>query len=75
MGDPLVMEVGVIAGAIVILIGVAGLVISFVVWERSGFSALNTIIELRKVLPGVTLVVSGFQVVTASFFTGIMQIQ
>ncbi len=75
MGDPLVMEIGVIAGAMIILIGVAGLVVSFVAWERSGFGALNTINELRKVLPGVTLVMSGFLVVTASFFTGIMQIQ
>lgn len=75
MSDPLIMEIGVIAGLIIILIGVAGLVVSFLAWERSGFGALNTINELRKVLPGVTLVVSGFLVVTASFFTGIMQIQ
>jgi len=74
LNDPLNMEIGVIVGAALILAGIAGLVASWFVWERAGFGSLNAIGEMRKVLPAMTLAITGCQIMFASFFIGIMQI-
>jgi hypothetical protein len=74
LNDPLNMEVGVFVGAALILVGIAGLIASWIIWERAGFGALNAIGEMRKVLPAMTLAITGCQIMFASFFIGIMQI-
>ncbi len=68
------LEVGVIAGAVMVLAGIVGLVLAVVSWQAVGFGNLDPSLTMREVIPAVVLLALGTQTVFASFFISILSI-
>jgi glycosyltransferase involved in cell wall biosynthesis len=66
------LERGLIAGAILMLIGLVFLAIAVVEWYSRHFGNLDYERTMRWVIPGVTLTALGFQTVLSSFFFSIL---
>lgn len=66
------LETGLAAGAVLILGGLASSIFAVHVWGSHGFGPLNTSIMLRTVVPSVTALTLGCQVVLSSFFLSVL---
>lgn len=66
------LDLGVLIGAIITLVGLVGAVMSVVYWERHSFGDLEPTTTLRLVIPSVLSLVVGCQIVLASFFMGVL---
>jgi hypothetical protein len=66
------LERGLIAGAILMLLGLGFLAIAVVEWYSRNFGNLDYERTMRWVIPGVTLTALGFQTVLSSFFFSIL---
>jgi glycosyltransferase involved in cell wall biosynthesis len=66
------LERGLIAGAILMLIGLVFLAIAVAEWYGRHFGNLDYERTMRWVIPGVTLTALGFQTVLSSFFFSIL---
>src|SRR6202521_3715664 len=68
------LEVGLAAGAAMVLIGVVALVVAVASWGAVGFGSLDPSLTMREVIPAVVLLALGSQTVFASFFISILSI-
>jgi glycosyltransferase involved in cell wall biosynthesis len=68
------LEVGLLAGALMVLAGIAGLVLAVASWQSVGFGNLDPSLTMREVIPAVVLLAIGTQTVFASFFISILSI-
>src|SRR6202521_5061952 len=68
------LEVGLLAGALMVLAGIVGVVLAVVSWQAVGFGSLNPSLTMREVIPAVVLLAIGTQTVFASFFISILSI-
>lgn len=66
------LEVGLLTGAILLLAGVALSMYAFVFWRVHAFGPLDPSRMLRTVVPAVTLICLGFQVLFSSFFLSVL---
>ena len=66
------LEVGVILGAVVMLAGVVGSVLSLVHWGRQDFGPLVASQQLRLVIPSGLALALGFQIIMSSFFLSLL---
>ena len=66
------IEVGMAAGALLIVAGVAASAYAVGLWGRASFGALNPESSLRVVAPAVTALILGAQLLFASFFLGVL---
>ncbi len=66
------LETGLVAGALLVLCGVAGSVFALFSWVRTSFGPLNSESMLRVVLPSVFALTLGAQVIFSSFFLSIL---
>ncbi len=66
------LETGLVAGALLVIVGVAGSVLALSDWTRTSFGRLNSESMLRIVLPSVFALVLGAQVIFSSFFLSIL---
>ncbi len=73
--DRLSLEAGILAGAAMLLAGLAMSVIALLEWGSAGFHRLEYRDTLRLVIPASTMVVLGVQTVFASFFVSILGIE
>jgi hypothetical protein len=62
------LELGVIAGALMSLLGVAILVSAVVTWGEVEFGALDARVTMRRVIPGAIITALGVQTLFSSFF-------
>jgi hypothetical protein len=69
------LERGLTMGALLVALGVAGLVVSLSQWQGVGFGDLNPRSALRLVVPSATAMVLGCQTVLASLFLSILRIR
>jgi hypothetical protein len=69
------LEWGLSVGALLFVIGMAGMVVSLSHWRGANFGTVDPRVELRLVVPSVTAVVVGVQVITASLFVSILGIR
>ncbi|HVB06170.1 MAG TPA: glycosyltransferase family 2 protein [Acidimicrobiales bacterium] len=60
------------ATALLIGAGVAGVVIATLEWQHAGFGALNTRHEVRLIIPAITALVVGFQLLLGRLFMGLL---
>jgi len=67
-------ELGTLFGMILILIGIAGAVASYVIWKRASFGALTTDF-LRFTLPPFAFIALGIQAISTSFLADIIRIK
>jgi glycosyltransferase involved in cell wall biosynthesis len=68
------LEVGLAAGAVMVLVGVIALVLAVASWGAVGFGNLDPTLTMREVIPAVVLLALGTQTVFASFFISILSI-
>ena len=69
------MEKALITGVIMIGIGVLLIGYGIFEWLQTGFGSLSSGYMMRILLPAVTLLAVGFQVIIASFFSGILSLK
>lgn len=66
------LESGLIAGAAMIVGGVAASIYAVSIWKTRSFGALNPFHTLRIVIPAATLIVIGSQTILSSFFLSVL---
>jgi glycosyltransferase involved in cell wall biosynthesis len=66
------LEVGLAIGALLVLGGVSSSVYAVHIWRTRGFGPLNTSTMLRTVVPSVTALTLGCQIVLFSFFLSVL---
>jgi len=66
------LETGLLAGAVMTVVGVAILVLAFTGWASKGFGSLNPAESMRAAIPGCVLLALGVQTIFASFFLSIL---
>ncbi len=66
------LEVGLIAGALVLLIGLIGSAYSFVLWDWRGFGVMDPRQLFRIVIPSGVCLAIGFQTILFSFFLSVL---
>jgi glycosyltransferase involved in cell wall biosynthesis len=68
------LEVGLVAGSVMVIAGVVGLILAVASWQAVGFGSLDPRLTMREVIPSVLLLAIGTQTVFASFFISILSI-
>jgi hypothetical protein len=66
------LEKGLIAGAVLLLGGLAGSLYALQSWASAEFGPLDRATTLRLVIPSAVAMVLGIQVILASFFTSVL---
>lgn len=66
------LEAGLIVGVLLLIAGLIGSVYAFWFWETRSFGPLDPSRTLRMVIPAVTSIVLGFQIVLSSFFLSVL---
>jgi len=69
------LERGLILGGILSLIGVAGSVYAFFIWGDKFFGPLLPSSMMRITIPSLTFIVTGIQIIFASFFLSILGVK
>jgi hypothetical protein len=66
------LEKGIVFGLAVIALGLALLLNGFLIWRVAGYGLLSYADNMRRLIPAVTLVVAGIQIVFGSFFMSVL---
>ena len=66
------LETGLLVGALLVVLGIAGSVFALSSWARTSFGAMNSESLLRIVMPSVFALTLGAQVIFSSFFLSIL---
>jgi glycosyltransferase involved in cell wall biosynthesis len=66
------LERGLILGLLLSLIGMAGSIYAFIVWGRTSFGPLVPASMMRVVIPSLTFLAVGIQIVFMSFFLSVL---
>lgn len=66
------LEVGLLCGAALMLLGFAGSMAAVLWWRSRGFGALNVARVLRLVVPSILAITLGFEVSASSFFLSVL---
>ncbi|MDJ0574127.1 MAG: glycosyltransferase family 2 protein [Xenococcaceae cyanobacterium MO_234.B1] len=69
------LEGGLITGGILLLFGFVSSVYAFILWENNSFGALNPVEAMGIVIPAVTTLALGFQVIFSSFFLSVLSLK
>ncbi|MCH8036664.1 MAG: glycosyltransferase family 2 protein [Proteobacteria bacterium] len=72
LGTVFSLEIGIIVGAILLLGGLGASIFAVNFWGRSEFSFLDPTVSMRIVLPSVTALVLGLQIIFSSFFFSVL---
>lgn len=66
------LETGLIVGVALVLIGIVGSIFSLTIWSKTAFGILNPSKTLRLVIPSLTCLTVGLQMVLSSFFLSVL---
>lgn len=66
------LEIGLIVGFTLILIGIIGSILSLTIWSKTAFGTLDSSKTLRLVIPSLTCLTVGLQMVLSSFFLSVL---
>lgn len=66
------LEKGLIVGAILLLVGISGSIYAVFFWAFHAFGSLNASHMMRLVIPSVTSLCLGFQIILSSFFLSVL---
>lgn len=70
--DYITLEVGLIAGAVLLAVGLAGSIYSVILWDQRGFGTMDPRQLLRLVIPSGVCLALGFQTILSSFFLSVL---
>jgi glycosyltransferase involved in cell wall biosynthesis len=68
------LELGLLIGGFICLLGVSGLITTFVIWGKDAFGALVPNNIMRISIPSFTLTVAGVQTIFACFFLSVLEL-
>ena len=66
------LETGLMVGVTLILIGIVGSFLSLTIWSKTAFGTLDPFKTLRLVIPSLTCLTVGLQMVLSSFFLSVL---
>ena len=66
------LEAGLIVGLLLVLLGLAGSIYALLSWDQRSFGPLDPSRTLRVVIPAVTSLMLGCQILLSSFFLSIL---
>ena len=66
------LETGLIVGVTLVLIGIVGSFLSLTIWSETAFASLDSSKTLRLVIPSLTCLTVGLQMVLSSFFLSVL---
>ncbi|EEF59572.1 glycosyltransferase family 2 protein [Pedosphaera parvula] len=66
------LEKGIVAGLIILLLGLGMLVRALWVWKQAGYGSLDYSQNLRRLIPAATLLVISVQTISSSFFMSVL---
>ena len=69
------LETGLLSGAVLLILGLAGSLRAFLEWQTLSFGQLNESLTLRIVIPAVLALVLGSQTILFSFFLSILGLE
>jgi glycosyltransferase involved in cell wall biosynthesis len=69
------LERGLLVGAATALVGLTGSIYAFFAWRHASFGSLIPSSMMRLVIPSLTALAAGFQLIFASFFLGILGVK
>ena len=69
------LEVGLIIGVILLVLGMGGSLYALYTWNAQLYGALDPAVTMRIVIPSVTALALGVQVVFSSFFLSVLQLK
>ena len=69
------LEVGLLAGAVLVLAGLAGTVVAVAQWSSRDFGPLDFSMSMRVVVPALVALMLGVETVLASFFLSVLGIR
>jgi glycosyltransferase involved in cell wall biosynthesis len=69
------LETGLIVGVTLILIGIVGSFLSLTIWRETAFGSLDSSKTLRLVIPSLTCLTVGLQMVLSSFFLSVLSLK
>jgi glycosyltransferase involved in cell wall biosynthesis len=75
MTSMLTLEAGLLAGLLLLLIGLALAVLAVSVWNQTQFGALPPAYEMRLVIPSGTCILLAFQTAYGAFFLSVLEIK
>lgn len=69
------LEVGLIIGVILLVLGMGGSLYALYIWNARLYGALDPAVTMRIVIPSVTALALGVQVIFSSFFLSVLQLK
>jgi glycosyltransferase involved in cell wall biosynthesis len=69
------LEAGLILGCVLLLLGISGSIYSLRIWEATFFGALDPVMSMRVVIPSVTSLALGVQIIFSSFFLSVLRLK
>ncbi|MEG3955856.1 glycosyltransferase family 2 protein [Microcoleus sp. herbarium2] len=69
------LETGLIVGVALILIGIVGSSLSLTIWSETAFGSLDPSKALRLIIPSLTCLTLGLQMVLSSFFLSVLSLK
>ncbi|MEO1815670.1 MAG: glycosyltransferase family 2 protein [Acetobacterium sp.] len=69
------VEKGVVIGVILTLLGIVATIFAFVIWGNNSFGNLQPESIMKITIPATTLIAIGIELIFASFFLGILEIE
>lgn len=73
--DTLTLEMGLLVGGLLLAIGIGGSAYALTGWEARSFGNLDPTSTMRVVIPSVTALMLGFEIVLSSFFLSILRMK
>jgi glycosyltransferase involved in cell wall biosynthesis len=69
------VEKGVVIGVALTLLGIAATIFAFIIWGNNSFGNLQPESIMKITIPATTLIAIGIELIFASFFLGILEIE
>ncbi|WP_303871823.1 glycosyltransferase family 2 protein [Acetobacterium wieringae] len=69
------VEKGVVIGVLLTLLGIVATIVAFVIWGNNSFGNLQPESIMKITIPATTLIAIGVELIFASFFLGILEIE
>lgn len=69
------VEKGVVIGVVLTLLGIVATIFAFIIWGNNSFGNLQPESIMKITIPATTLIAIGIELIFASFFLGILEIE
>ena len=73
--DVVSLEKGLIAGGVLVLAGIMGSIFTLSTWGLHSFGPLQPSETMRTIIPSITSITLGVQIVFSSFFLSVLQLK